>query len=166
MFLGYFKLLASTNSASLFSRQQYGSFQISGGKLCTTCFWAEIWKISCLGHENMHPMFPGEMRRISYFRQETLWPENLGWTAEKFTFQAGNSVPQVSRLKGREFHISGRKLSTPSFQAEMLKVSYFRQETMCPNFPGWNVENFIIQSGNPVPRVSRLKYGEFHYSGR
>jgi hypothetical protein len=46
MFLGYFKLLASTNSASLFSRLKYVKFQILGEKLCTTCFWAEIQKIS------------------------------------------------------------------------------------------------------------------------
>ena len=113
---------------------------------CTTCFWDEIWKFS----------FQAWKFALHVSR----------WNEENFIFQARNSVPRVSRLKCREFHVSGRKLSTPSFWAEMLKVSYFRQEIMCPNFPGWNLENFVIQSGNSVPPVPRLKYGGFHYLGR
>ena len=74
------------------------------------------------------------------------------------------SAPQISSLKYGEFHILGRKLCAPSFWAEIWKISYFRQKTLHPRSPGWNMEKFIFQARNSVPQVCRLKYGNFHIS--
>ena len=121
---------------------------------------AEIFNISC--RKLCTPSFGAEMHNVSYIRQQTLCTKIPGWNAESVIFQTGNSVPQVSRLKCRQCQISGRKLYALSYWSEMRTISYFRQETMHPKFPGWKVENFVFQAGNSAPWVTSLKCGNCH----
>lgn len=113
---------------------------------CTTCFWDEIWKFS----------FQAWKFALHVSR----------WNEENFIFQTGNSIAQEPGLKCREFHISGKKFCAPSFQAEMQRISCFRQETQHPKFLGWNAKGVIFQAGNYVPQLSRMKFGEFRNSVR
>lgn len=116
--------------------------------------------------ETLHHVFLGWNMENLMFGAWKYAPHVSRWNEENFIFQARNSMAREPGLNCREIHISGRKFCAPSFQAERQRISYFRQETQHPKFPGWNAKGVIFQAGNYVPQLSRMKCGEFHNSVR
>lgn len=139
---------------------KWGKFNTSGRKLCPK-FPGWNKEISCNMWETVCPNFTSWNIENTIFWAGKSAPHVFRWN-ENFIFQTGNSVPQVSRLKCRKCQILGRKLYALSYWSEIRKISYFRQEAMHPNFPGWQVENFVFQTGNSTPWVTGLKYGNCH----
>ena len=91
-------------------------------------------------------------------------PASLHDSTTTFQYFRQETVPQVFWAKIRKFHVTSGKLC-PNFISWNIENSIFWAGKSAPHVFQWN-EDFIFQTDNSVPQVSRLKCGKCQISGR